>query len=175
LLLFPETDDCRPRSRAQRRRDTEHRLGHDVDVWVSSAWSDGAPDLVPLSFDWDGEALPVATLTDSPTGRNLLAGQLLVVAGHELRVSAAEGAVMQEDADLGPLFAHWSSLVKTRARIPGDQDRTGGEIRGRHWGELAAARGEFRWPPTGRISWPPTGVEPAAIRHEVARLRGSTI
>ena len=31
------------------------------------------PYLVPLSFDWDGEALLVATPTDSPTGRNLAA------------------------------------------------------------------------------------------------------
>ena len=46
-----------PRSRAQRRRDTEHRLTHDIDVWVASASADGAPYLVPLSFDWDGEAL----------------------------------------------------------------------------------------------------------------------
>jgi hypothetical protein len=45
-----------PRSRAQRRRDTEHRLTHDIDVWVASASADGAPYLVPLSFDWDGEA-----------------------------------------------------------------------------------------------------------------------
>jgi hypothetical protein len=60
-----------PRSRAQRRRDTEHRLTHDVDVWVASASADGAPYLVPLSFDWDGEALLVATPADSPTGRNL--------------------------------------------------------------------------------------------------------
>ena len=60
-----------PRSRAQRRRDTEHRLAHDVDIWVASASADGAPFLVPLSFDWDGEALLVATPTDSPTGRNL--------------------------------------------------------------------------------------------------------
>jgi hypothetical protein len=57
-----------PRSRAQRRRDTEHRLTHDIDVWVASASADGAPYLVPLSFDWDGEALLVATPTDSPTG-----------------------------------------------------------------------------------------------------------
>jgi len=42
-----------PRSRAQRRRDTEHRLTHDIDVWVASASPDGAPYLVPLSFDWD--------------------------------------------------------------------------------------------------------------------------
>ncbi len=62
-----------PRSRAQRRRDTEHRLTHDIDVWVASASADGAPYLVPLSFDWDGEALLVATPTGSPTGRNLAA------------------------------------------------------------------------------------------------------
>ena len=40
-----------PRSRAQRRRDTDHRLIHDIDVWVASASADGAPYLVPLSFD----------------------------------------------------------------------------------------------------------------------------
>ena len=57
-----------PRSRAERRRDTEHRLTHDVDVWVASASADGAPYLVPLSFDWDGAALLMATPTDSPTG-----------------------------------------------------------------------------------------------------------
>jgi hypothetical protein len=60
-----------PRSRAQRRRDTEHRLTRDIDAWVASASADGAPYLVPLSFDWDGEALLVATPADSPTGRNL--------------------------------------------------------------------------------------------------------
>ncbi len=60
-----------PRSRRVRRRDTEHRLTHDIDVWVASASADGAPHLVPLSFDWDGEALLVATPADSATGRNL--------------------------------------------------------------------------------------------------------
>ena len=62
-----------PRSRAQRRRDTEHRLAHDVDLWVANASADGAPYVVPLSFDWDGEALLVATSAGSPTGRNLAA------------------------------------------------------------------------------------------------------
>jgi nitroimidazol reductase NimA-like FMN-containing flavoprotein (pyridoxamine 5'-phosphate oxidase superfamily) len=38
---------------------------------VASASADGEPYLVPLSFDWDGEALLVVTPTDSPTGRNL--------------------------------------------------------------------------------------------------------
>ena len=57
----------------QRRRDTEHRFTHDKDVWVASASADGAPYLVPLSFDWGGEALLLATPTDSPTGRDLAA------------------------------------------------------------------------------------------------------
>ena len=60
-----------PRPRADRRRDTEHRLSRDIDAWVASASADGAPYLVPLSFDWDGEALLMAPPTDSPTGRNL--------------------------------------------------------------------------------------------------------
>lgn len=59
--------------RAQRRRDAEHRLAHDVDVRVASASADGVPYLVPLSFDWDGEALLLATPAGSPTGRNLAA------------------------------------------------------------------------------------------------------
>lgn len=60
-----------PRSRAERRRDTEHRLTHDIDVWVASASADGGPYLVPLSFDRDGETLLAATPTDSVTGMNV--------------------------------------------------------------------------------------------------------
>ena len=62
-----------PRPRAERRRDTEQRLAHDVDVWVASASATGAPHLVPLSFDWDGTALLLSTARDSPTGLNLAA------------------------------------------------------------------------------------------------------
>jgi hypothetical protein len=58
-----------PRSRAQRRRDTEHRLTHDQDVWVASASADGAPYLVPLSFDWDGEALLPSIVTTNVYNR----------------------------------------------------------------------------------------------------------
>ena len=65
-----------PRSGAQRRRDTEQRLAHDVDLWVASASQDGAPYLVPLSFDWDGEAVLLATPANSPTGRNLAATRI---------------------------------------------------------------------------------------------------
>lgn len=83
-----------PRSRDQRRRDTEHRLDHDVDLWVASASTDGEPYLVPLSFDWDGEALLVATPADSPTGRNLAATRAARLAlGHTRDVVLIDGEV----------------------------------------------------------------------------------
>ncbi|MEU9989290.1 pyridoxamine 5'-phosphate oxidase family protein [Streptomyces sp. NPDC048045] len=62
------------RTPEQRKKDTLHRLEHDVDVWVASAGEDGAaPYLVPLSFVWDGATLLIATPAESPTGRNLSA------------------------------------------------------------------------------------------------------
>ena len=88
-----------PRPGAQRRRDTEHRLAHDVDLWVASASADGAPYLVPLSFDWDGEALLAATPADSPTGRNLAAGRVARLAlGHTRDVTMIDGEVEVLDA-----------------------------------------------------------------------------
>jgi hypothetical protein len=99
------------RSRAQRRYDTEHRLTYDVDAWVASASPDGAPYLVPLSFDWDGEALLMATPTDSPTGRNLTATRAVRLAlGQTRDVCMIEGEVevLEIDAlprELGDRFA----------------------------------------------------------------------
>jgi len=92
-----------PRSRAQRRRDTEHRLTHDTDVWVASASVDGAPYLVPLSFDWDGQALLVATPENSPTGRNLAATRTARLAlGHTRDVSMIDGEVEALEIDALP-------------------------------------------------------------------------
>ena len=92
-----------PRSRPQRRRDTEHRLTHDIDVWVASASADSAPYLVPLSFDWDGEALLVATPTDSPTGRNLDTTRTVRLGlGHTRDVSMIEGEVEVLEIDALP-------------------------------------------------------------------------
>jgi hypothetical protein len=91
-----------PRSRVQRRRDTEHRLAHDIDAWVASASADGMPYLVPLSFDWDGEALLVATPADSPTGRNLAAARAVRLGlGPTRDVSMIEGEV--EVLEIGEL------------------------------------------------------------------------
>jgi hypothetical protein len=100
-----------PRSRAERRRDTEHRLAHDVDLWVATASPDGAPYLVPLSFDWDGEALLMATPADSPTGRNLAATRTVRLGlGPTRDVTMIEGEVevLEIDAlpqERGDLFA----------------------------------------------------------------------
>jgi hypothetical protein len=111
-----------PRSRAQRRRDTEHRLTHDIDVWVASASADAAPYLVPLSFDWDGEGLLVATPTDSPTGRNLAATRAVRLGlGHTRDVSMIEGEVevLEIDAlpqERGDRFA--ARMASTRGRWP---------------------------------------------------------
>jgi hypothetical protein len=92
-----------PRSRAQRRRDTEDRLNHDVDVWVASASADGVPYLVPLSFDWDGEALLLATPADSPTGRNLAAARTVRLGlGHTRDVSMIDGDVEVLEIDALP-------------------------------------------------------------------------
>lgn len=92
-----------PRPRAQRRHDTEHRLAHDVDVWVASASAEGAPYLVPLSFDWDGAALWLATPADSPTGRNLAAtGTARLALGNTRDVTMIEGEVQVLGIDEPP-------------------------------------------------------------------------
>jgi hypothetical protein len=58
------------------------------------------PYLVPLSFDWDGEALLVATPTDSPTGRNLAATRAVRLGlGHTRDVSMVEGEEVNELPD----------------------------------------------------------------------------
>jgi hypothetical protein len=127
-----------PRSRAQRRRDTEHRLSHDIDLWVASASADGAPYLVPLSFDWDGGALLVATPADSPTGRNLAATRTVRLGlGQTRDVSMIEGdvEVLEIDAlpqERGDRFAR--APASTRVRWP----RTAGSVSPRVASKLGA-------------------------------------
>ena len=61
---------------------------------MATASADGRPSLVPLSFDWDGEALLVATPADSPTGRNLATTRTVRLAlGHTRDVSLIDGRV----------------------------------------------------------------------------------
>jgi Pyridoxamine 5'-phosphate oxidase len=92
-----------PRARWQRRRDTEQRLAHDIDVWVARASAGGAPHLVPLSFDWDGEALLAATPAGSTTGRNLAANRTVRLGlGHTRDVSTIDGVVEVLEIDALP-------------------------------------------------------------------------
>jgi hypothetical protein len=92
-----------PRSRAERRRDTERRLRRDVDVWVASASAEAAPYLAPLSFDWDGKALLMATLIESPTGRNLAATRTVRLGlGHTRDVTMIDGEVEVLEIDALP-------------------------------------------------------------------------
>ena len=75
-----------PRTPAERRRDTLHRLEHDVDCWVATADAGtGEPYLTPLSFRWDGSTLLVSTPTSTPTGRNLRADRTVRVGIGETR------------------------------------------------------------------------------------------
>jgi hypothetical protein len=90
-----------PRPRALRRSDTEHRLAHDVDVWVATASADGIPYLVPL----------LATPAASPTGRNLSrTGVVRLALGATRDVTVIDGdvEVLPIDAlpqDAGDRFA----------------------------------------------------------------------
>jgi len=64
---------------------------------------DGAPHLVPLSFDWDAEALLVARPTDSPTGRNLAATRTVrLELRHTRDVSMIESEVEVLEIDALP-------------------------------------------------------------------------
>ncbi len=59
--------------------------------------------LLPLSFDWDGEALLVATPTDSPSGRNLATTRTVRLGlGHTRDVSMIEGEVEVLEIDALP-------------------------------------------------------------------------
>ena len=58
---------------------------------------------MPLSFDWDGEALLIATPADSPTGRNLAATRFVRLGlGHTRDVSMIEGEVEVLEIDALP-------------------------------------------------------------------------
>jgi hypothetical protein len=80
---------------------------------VASAAPDGAPYLVPLSFDWDGTALLLATPRDSPTGSNLAAtGVVRLGLGSTRDVSMIEGDV--EFTELDALPQEWADRFAAR-------------------------------------------------------------
>lgn len=101
-----------PRELERRKRDTLHRLEHDVDAWVATGGvEDRTPYLVPLSFLWDGATLLIATPASSPTSRNLRANATIRVGiGPTRDVVLIEGRVHAVDAteianEVGDAFA----------------------------------------------------------------------
>ncbi|MGW0496267.1 pyridoxamine 5'-phosphate oxidase family protein [Streptomyces sp. NPDC003007] len=105
---------ARVRSAEQRRKDTLHRLDHDVDAWVATAdGATGTPYLVPLSFLWNGSYLLFATPASSPTGRNLAgSGRARVGIGPTRDVVLVEGTV--ETAQPGELTEQDAELFAAR-------------------------------------------------------------
>ena len=97
---------------------------------MASASADGGPYLVPLSFDWDGEALLLATPTDSPTGRNLAAGRTVRLGlGGTRDVTVIEGDVEVLGIDMlpqerGDRFAAKRTPTKSSTAISGWVSRT---------------------------------------------------
>jgi hypothetical protein len=82
-----------PRSPEQRRRDTERLLDTEVDLWVATSSAAGVPWLVPLSFEWDGATVLLATSVSSPTGRNLADGAFRLGVGATRDVAMIDGEV----------------------------------------------------------------------------------
>ncbi|OIK00939.1 hypothetical protein BIV25_07450 [Streptomyces sp. MUSC 14] len=70
---------------------------------VAGTSPNGAPYQEPLSFDWNGGALLVATPADSPTGRNLAATRTTPPAlGHTRDVAVLAGTVEIVEIDALP-------------------------------------------------------------------------
>ncbi|CAN7273726.1 pyridoxamine 5'-phosphate oxidase family protein [Knoellia sp. LjRoot47] len=101
-----------PRSLTVRLADTRARLENDVDAWVATApTGEGPPGLVPLSFDWDGAELLLATGRDTPAGRNMRDRGFVRLALGELRdVVMVEGPVVEVALDSLPAV-RWESYA----------------------------------------------------------------
>ena len=117
-VTTPLAQQSGARSPAERRRDTEHRLQHEVDLRAASASTAGVPHLVPLSFDGDGRSL----LLTSPTGQHLAAtGTVRLALGHTRDVTLVNGVA--EVLPLGALAPDQGDRFATRT---GPDPRTSG-------------------------------------------------
>ena len=82
------------RTRSRRTADTMERLRTDLDLWIASASADGQAYLVPLSYQWDGSSLLIATPRASRTAENLIrAGRARVALGPTRDVVIVDGPV----------------------------------------------------------------------------------
>jgi hypothetical protein len=135
------------RTRSERTEAAVRRLQTEPNVWVATASMSGVPHLVPLSLAWDGEAVIVATPTDTPTVRNAIASGVaratldsaddVVIIDADVRVddivdvepSKVDGYISRVGWDPREQSGTWSLLTLTPRRI---QSWNGvGEIDGR--------------------------------------------
>ena len=94
---------------------------------MASASATGTPHLVPLSFDWDGMAILMATPADTPTGRNLMTTRTARLAlGHARDVVMIDG-----EADAFDLAAVPADRVERFVARTGFDPRT--------------SPGDYRW------------------------------
>lgn len=103
-----------PRSRAQRRIDTERRLDADIDLWVATGSQfGGPPHLVPLSFLWYDDAVVLCTGASTVTGRNLETTGYVRLALGELRdvvlIDGIAEVLRDPPPELMDAFAHKAS------------------------------------------------------------------
>jgi Pyridoxamine 5'-phosphate oxidase len=116
------TQPARPQK--QRQQDALNRLENDEDAWIATAGENGVPYLVPLSFLWDGTTLLVATLSSSPTSRNLQAtGKVRLGIGPTRDVVLIEGTVEALSAteipdEIGEAFAAKTGFDPRRLTDP---------------------------------------------------------
>ncbi|MGC4191046.1 MAG: hypothetical protein QM589_07765 [Thermomicrobiales bacterium] len=82
------------RSIQERITDVEKRFQTNVNAWVASASATGETWLIPLTFQWNGTDLLLATTAKSRTARNLLrAGVVRLALGATNDVIIVEGSV----------------------------------------------------------------------------------
>lgn len=112
-----------PRPRQARIDDTMRRLEQDVDLWVATASPGGGPPaLVPLSFDWDGETILLATPSTSPAGRNMRESGLARLGIGELRDVVMVDATARELPMADVPAARWAAY---EARVGWDPRESG--------------------------------------------------
>ncbi|GAA2273800.1 MULTISPECIES: pyridoxamine 5'-phosphate oxidase family protein [Kitasatospora] len=109
-----------PRSRAQRRADTERLLADERHLWLASGGP--RPHLVPLAYVWDGGVITMVTRRATRTARNLLAdGVVRAAFGSATDVVLVDGTVeLTEPAeDPADVRARYARLPLDPARVPG--------------------------------------------------------
>ena len=98
------------RTAKERRLAALEKLEGDADVWVATASRDGQPHLVPLSLDWDGERVLVATPAHAVTARNATetaTARLALGTSRDVVIIDADVDILALDQVVTPLADHY--------------------------------------------------------------------